>query len=487
MRCPRWNHREHRYWSGGLAALALVCCLGTSYVFTPGYMSTDSLYQLGQALGVRPMTDWHPPVLALVWKGLIALTGTPAAMAVLQAAVLWGALWVIAWCVWDRTGSRPGSLAVLGIGLAPHILTFTGVVWKDVHMAFALLAACAVALVAQRLPAGRSRTRWALFGLGVLFIAYAVLVRKNALLAGVPVFAMLTLALWPKPGRRRWLLTSAALTAVVVASSAAVSAATTPLRTSQYAQIMVDDLVHVLSPNEVRTAAGKVATTQDFQSNLTATAERCTAAHQLSDAYIRCYPGIRQAPPTELASHADEVTSMWLNEIPGRFPAYARYRLELFTKFLFQGGLQFQDGLQSNTYDLREPSVPLKGALRFYVLGMARDLPLLFAGWFWLAVALVLALRPGRGAYAVPVRALGISAALYVLGYLPTVPATDFRYLYWPALAGTLGLLLAWLQRRPARHDRHDRHDRHETAAQGEQAPAAPDLLTQQRSFQDQR
>lgn len=82
-----------------------------------------------------------------------------------------------------------------------------------------------------------------------------------------------------------------------------------------------------------------------------------------------------------------------------------------------------------------------------YVEGMATDLRWLFRGWFWLTVALVLAIRPGRGLFAMPVRALGISSAAYILGYLPIMPATDFRYVYWPALACALGLLLLRLGR----------------------------------------
>src|SRR5207244_5079051 len=101
--------------------IAAFCCLATSVVFSPGFMSPDSFSQLGQALGLEPVSDGHPPIMALLWRGLIIMTGTPASMAVLQAVVLWAALWVLAWCVYGRTGSRPGSLAVLGLGLAPHV------------------------------------------------------------------------------------------------------------------------------------------------------------------------------------------------------------------------------------------------------------------------------------------------------------------------------------------------------------------------------
>lgn len=63
---------EAQRWIAGLAAVAAVCCLGTVLVFAPGFLSPDSLDQLQQAEGSRPLTDWHPPVLSLVWRALIA-------------------------------------------------------------------------------------------------------------------------------------------------------------------------------------------------------------------------------------------------------------------------------------------------------------------------------------------------------------------------------------------------------------------------------
>ncbi|MER6126653.1 hypothetical protein ABT173_29385 [Streptomyces sp. NPDC001795] len=438
---------ERRRWVWGLAAIAAACCLLSSVVFSPGFMSPDSLDQLGQAQGKEPLTDWHPPVLALVWRALIALTGTPATMALLQCAILWAALWVFAACVWDLTGSRPKSLAVMAIGLAPHVLTFAGVVWKDVHMAFALLAACAVGLLGRRLPPGRPRLRWTLLAVGALLLAYAVLVRKNAVFAVIPVFVMLLRALWPTPGLRVWLASSLALFAAVVVPGVAISAFAQPQRTGQSSQIMLDDLVHVLSVDEVEKAAEAAATTSDFRMRLHLAAQQCEQTQTLSDTYFNCYPRDERAGAGELALHADELRSMWISQIPRHLPQYVQYRLQLFSLLLFKTSYQYQFGITRNSLGLTVTHPRLEAALQTYVLGALRDLPLLFAGWLWLAVALFLSIRPGGGALSLPVRALGMSSLAYVLGYLPIIPATDFRYLYWPALAGTLGLLLSRLQR----------------------------------------
>ncbi|KND39847.1 hypothetical protein [Streptomyces stelliscabiei] len=433
--------RGEKHWIWWLTAVAVACCVATTIVFTPGFMSPDSIDQLRQAMGRTPLTDWHPPVLSLLWRALIAVTGTPASMAVLQSVVLWGALWVLARCVWEMTASRAGSLAVLGLGLTPPVVTFVGVVWKDVHAACALLAACAVAFVGLRLrDRGLStRTRWALLWLGVLFLAYAVLVRKNAFLAAIPMFVLLVLALWHSPGRRTWAACTAALVAAVVLPAAAISMFARPVQTDQGAQILLDDLVHVLTVEELRSADVR----PELRDRLVAAAEECDRVGAVSDAYWACY----QRSPDGLARDADQLSSLWLREMPGHASGYLQYRLRLFTALLFETGYVYQQGVFANDLGIEVARPRLEATLASYVVGAATDLRPLFRGWFWLAVALVLTVRPGRGRFSLPIRALGISSLAYVLGYLPIVPATNYRYVYWPALACALGLLLLWLDR----------------------------------------
>lgn len=430
------------------AAVAALCCAGTVVTFSPGYMSYDTLYQLKQALGSEPLNDWHPPAMSLLWRALIAVTGTPASMAVLQAVVLWGALWTIARCVRAATGSLAWSLAVLAVGLFPPALTFAGVVWKDVHMAFALLAAVAAALTGRRVPAARVAARRVLFALGLVFLVYAVLVRKNAVFAAVPVFAMLVLALRRRESARGrvWVGASASLVLGILVPTVAISSLARPASTSQVSQIMLDDLLHVLSPQELRAAH----VTPDLREHLVSAAKSCDRISSLSNSYWTCYGRGANGPFTAVA-HTDQIRSVWLHQMPQHAAGYAGYRLQLFAGFLFSSRQPYQPGVLENDLGISVSHPRLEAALGTYVEGTAKDLPFLFDAWFWLAVALVLCIRPGRGAFRMPVRALGVSSALYILGYLPILPATDFRYVYWPVFAGTLGVVLALAgRRRPA-------------------------------------
>ena len=463
-----WRHGTS--WPWCLAAVATLCGCAVAVVFHPGYLSADSAYQLSQALGDQPVSDWHPPVLALLWRILLRTTGALSTMADLQTAVLWGSLWLLARLVWRRTGSRGLSLAMLAVGLAPQVMNFTGVVWKDVHLAYALLAACAVALTARELPEDRTRTRWALLVLGVLLIVYAGMVRKNGFPAVLPVFALLVPATWPTPGRRRWLVATGILVAVTVAGSVGVSAATHPLATRVYAVIPVDDLVHVLTPAQVRAAAEQAGGSADFRDRMVAAAVDCRKRNITSDAYLECYPRKGPFDLMELSRNADVLVRMETQQMPKHWKGYAAYRVRVFSKLLFQSNQTFLNGTRLPSGDLPGiarkdlPDPTLRYALQNYVTGSVRDLPMLFEGWFWLGVSLVLVLRRRwPGPYSRELRLIGASSLVYILAYLPTAPESNFRYLYWPAVSGTVALVLvasAYVAR-------------HRASAEGPAAPAA--------------
>ncbi|MFE9859846.1 hypothetical protein [Streptomyces sp. NPDC005780] len=476
--------RDGTLWPWCLAAVAAACGYGVATVFHPGYLSADSNTQLWQALGDEPVNDWHPPVMALAWRILIWITGDFSVMAALQTAVLWGTLWVLARLVWKGTGSRGLSLAVLAVGFAPHIMNLTGVVWKDVHLAYALLAVFAIALTVRELPRDRVRTRWALLVPGLLFLTYAALVRKNGIPATIPVFALLVLAAWPAPGRRRWLAATGVFVAVVTAGSIAVNAATDPLPTRVYAVIPVDDLIHVLTPDQVGAAAQRAGADADLRDRLVTAATTCQQRGITSDGYLQCFPQSRPFDVTYLDRRADVLVRMWTQQMPKHWKGYAEYRTRVFTKLLFQSNQTFWNGTRVNAGARLHPEVreqPLNDTLRFalqnYVTGAARDLPMLFQGWFWLAVSLVLVLRRRwAGPHARELRLLGASSLLYILAYLPTAPESNYRYVYWPALAGTVALVLlatAWAARRRAAAEPGDEQAARPTVPPSGRAPEA--------------
>ena len=171
-----------------IAAAAL--SIASLALFWPGTAMYDTVAQYKQVLsGVYD--DWHPPAMARVWAVLAPFGPGATPMLVLQLATYWLGLGLIAAAL-ARTGRTRSGIAVLAIGLLPPFLGWQGVVLKDAQLAGALLAAVGIIgwwrLVRRRLPG-------AMWTPVAMLLAYAVLVRANAVFIVVPL--LVTLA--PRP------------------------------------------------------------------------------------------------------------------------------------------------------------------------------------------------------------------------------------------------------------------------------------------------
>ncbi len=428
------------------AVLALVSLVGfgiTAYIFSPGYLSYDSVVQLAQALGRRPLSDWHPPVMSLAWRGLIEVTGTIASMALVQEALLWLSLWGISVAIWRSTRSWALSVGTLGLALLPFILNFAGVVWKDVQMAFALLGVIAVSLTLRRIPPNRTVVRYGFLVVGILLLSYATLVRKNAAFALPPMVVLLGWAFFGKARIRNWIALGAAIVAAIALPSTLITQFAHPESTHQVTQVMLDDLLHVMAPSELRTVNGP----RPLQMHLAKAAQVCAEKRSLMNAYWTCYGRGANGDFTSVA-YPDDIQRIWLHEMPRHISGYLQYRTDTFTRFLLWNQYVFQSGIRTNDLGVHVDRPVMKDALRDYVVGSQRNLPWLFTGAFWLLLNLTLIFHPGPGEYRFVVRLLGWSGALYIFGYFPIVPETDFRYVYWSVIAATVGVYLQFASRR---------------------------------------
>ena len=179
-----------------VGAGAALLCGGALFIWWPGVAAYDSVEQYRQALtGVYD--DWHPPVMARLWAALHPLTPGAAPMLIVQMALYWLGLGLVASAL-ARSGRARAGLAVLAIAAFPLFAGWQGVVLKDTQMLGAVLAA--VGLVAWPRLAGE-RIPVATLAAVVMLLAYAALLRANAVFAIVPLAVML----WPgaaRPWRR---------------------------------------------------------------------------------------------------------------------------------------------------------------------------------------------------------------------------------------------------------------------------------------------
>lgn len=190
---------------GRLAILAVGWLAFLIYAF-PGYMSVDSVDQLMQAReGV--FRDWHPPVMAFLWRITDHLIAGPFPMLVLQSVpFLLGADALLRRLVRPRTAAICAVLLLL----CPPVLTQMAVIWKDMQMAGYLMAGTALLLAERR--------RWRIAGLALICLATAQ--RYNAPAATLPL--IVGLFIWRhEVGWRRYATALVAWVAVTVVASGA--------------------------------------------------------------------------------------------------------------------------------------------------------------------------------------------------------------------------------------------------------------------------
>ncbi len=169
---------------------AAVLCIASLAIFWPGTAMYDTVAQYRQVRsGVYD--DWHPPAMARVWALLAPLGPGATPMLVLQLAIYWLGLGLIAGAL-ARARRARAALTVLVIGVLPPFLGWQGVVLKDAQLVGALLAA--VGIIGWWRLANRPMPRAATIPVALLLV-YAVLVRANAVFIVVPL--LVTLA--PRP------------------------------------------------------------------------------------------------------------------------------------------------------------------------------------------------------------------------------------------------------------------------------------------------
>ena len=173
--------------AGALTAL-LIAAVGV--FFFPGIAMYDTVAQYGQVVS-GDVDDWHPPIMVRLWQLLQPLGGGTAPMFVLQLLLYASGFGLMVGAL-VRAGRPRSAMLTALLGLSPLLLGWQMVVLKDAQMLGALLAAVAIVshyrLASRRIPLAPAI-------IAALLIAYATLVRANALFATIPLAVLLV----PRP------------------------------------------------------------------------------------------------------------------------------------------------------------------------------------------------------------------------------------------------------------------------------------------------
>jgi hypothetical protein len=428
------------HWTTTTVILTTILLVLNMLIFYPGYMSADSLTQLGQSLGINPVGDWHPVVMALVWKILIHISAHVSSMLLLQLALFWSGMCLLSIVVFTRTGSRRVSLAPLLVGLLPFVICISGVIWKDVQMAYALtLAACLIIVLYYRLVENKV-TRWVLIVIALFLVFYAILLRYNAIPAAIPVLLLLLNEVAPRVQLKVKL--SIVLVATVVCAlggAAIIDRVMGAEKENPFSSVMLDDIINIRTANELRL----MSRSKSVYSDMLQIQSTCSDKRIVMNSYWLCSDDTQRDNIHKV--YYEQTKNYWLKSIMAHPFRYFVYKVETFTMFLVASDQHVEQyGIDPNMYHQEVLSTKIQYTLYVYVVQFGYEhFSFLFQPWFWLGVGIYTLwysakkLRDSR----YMVICLSLSSLLYILSYAPVVVAVEYRYIFWSVLA----LVIAWI------------------------------------------
>jgi hypothetical protein len=414
-----------------------------AWSFFPGVMTADSIAALSQGRA-DVYGDINAPLMSWFWGRLDSILPGPALIFVIHLAIFWAAA-ALLWKTTRVTSFWLGVSLVL-FGLTPHVLAQTVVVWKDVALGVSLFAAVSLLYLSKT-----TGSRVALI-VSPLFLFYGYAARLNALPAVLPI------AIWTgyiaakifefERRRLKALLLGVGYFSALSITVYFVNDRLTEGRTDYpFQQIYLYDLAamsvdrnEALFPEHIREDAN-----YSFETIRSRYNER-----SVSDLIFPNVPSPGDVPPLKLTNDAAQVAELrkaWLDAIADDPSAYLRHRSKVFAQLI---GLSrsvtapyVAEGFASNPPEFRgSENVGYKILMRYF--GAFRrpfTQTFFFRGvvWIVLCVGLVcLALRRRLRDDWDLVIVLSVSSLLFMFAYFPTTPSTEFRYLFWPAIASAI-------------------------------------------------
>lgn len=398
----------------------------------PGFMSFDSVEQLAVARGLRAFSDWHPPIMALLWKPLDWIMRGPWLMVMLQCGLLLGGAFTL-----FRRVMRPwAAVAVtLGVFLWPVAFASMAVVWKDSLMAGVLVASYA-ALTSERVWPQR---------VSLVGFLFATMLRHNALFAVLPLLVISSP--WPKD-RRPWVRRGIGFAIAVVLVVGAQLCNKLLVQEKQHPfhnSLAIYDIVGMVRYAEPLTdaqceellAGVPLVSHEHIQ-------ERADRAFNPNGWADSVWGPRRFMEHAKTDAELDAVLDAWLRLIE-RYPrAYISTRLRLIKILL---GVPHRRGVYVFNAHLEDPKLlatygidvergPVQETLSEWFVAMAWD-SALFRTYPYLVLALCLLFALRRNPTMLALLASGLA---YELALFVVAPSPDLRYSHWLILCALIAL-----------------------------------------------
>jgi hypothetical protein len=396
-------------------SLSLAAAITLIYFRFPGEMNNDSVSQFNQAV-TNQYSDWHPPIMALLWHFLRAFCDGPGSLFVVHILFYWLGLTCCA--LYMLRLNRPFSaLSCLGIGLIPVFLMIVINLHKDVGVAVAMVSAVGLICLS---PAGLSFRLAA--ALSLLF--YAALVRANAVFAVAPVLIFL---LWRAAPRRiaLFVVMSICLGGAMIPASSFVNHRL--IGASEERAIQSLQLFDIAGTHSFSNVNDEMSScyTPLFWDRLE---YKCSALEKLRSKFTDA-----------------KISELWIKAITTHPLGYLWHRLAHFNSTMYFWVPSNYADMRALVVDRdRKPMTPIVRK----PMDIIRYSPI-FAPVVWVTTGIaILIIVLGRSAEQTDAAStmsvvLLASAILYMLSYLVVGVATDLRYQFWSMLAISLAAVFS--------------------------------------------
>lgn len=417
---------RHLNWRISLAGL-----IASFWIFNPGWLSADSVYQLDQAKSWQ-FSDWHPVGMSL-WWAISGIIFGPIFLLLQQLGLYWLG-WGFAANIFKRRFPNY-YWAVSLFGFFPSYLVSFGHIWKDTQYASAIFAV--TSFIISKVENNEScRPKYLLPMFALMF--YAASVKPN----GIPtIFCLAAAGIWLATGRPpirpKSTLTLYLAATVVIGLGANYVALEVVKPEKQFSMqgIMIHDLQGVSS-----------LTHKDFRPQY---AREIISASEFANSYIpdnanwvlysRPLGTLKTSEPNNFGS----ITATWWQMVREYPLQYIQHRLNVLTTQLrlnrLDAAFVANGWSDKNPYGFDNIRSPLASPL----IATIAVMPWLYYPWLHLLAFFVpLIVLPIKRRISASYSVLSFCWLGFVLPHLVLLPASDFRYLLYAYLLTPLMLLM---------------------------------------------
>ncbi|AGC49700.1 hypothetical protein K9U34_01425 [Lawsonia intracellularis] len=395
--------------------------------YWPGAMSIDSVSQYEQAV-THTYEDWHPPIMAWVWSCFILVYKGPIPMLLFHTFMFFGATALL--CLMYSKKNRISWIWLI-LPLLPFIAGLSGVLWKDIGMAYAFFFAFALFHLGIHIQR-QSYYSYLLFFLALCFFLYAFWVRDNAIMASAPIVYYLVTIGFPNWKKIYIFGVSCIILICLFCIGRGINKYMLDAKSECPTMHMKIDEIAATSRIVGKNLFFKESTVHEFP------VEELPIVHldkgwkfysivQLTDNLLKenWYSVMRNEPWAYLQAKLRLFNNF------SRFPIKTPRCVSYFVMHKNNYGFTFEKGRASDI-------------LYSYVNTTKNILPILFLPIFWIPLAgiLFLYVLKRNDLLGIEVKMLSSSAVCYYLGYFIVTPTPDYRFIYWIVLATTVATFL---------------------------------------------